>query len=263
MMRHQLLNLVRAASPVVRSSSSAISLARPTVQSAFWKSTAFYTTSTTPATTGPALSTIEHLTSESRDTGKHIFSRKTFLIDYYTNLNRTNDIVLYVHHNNLTKTENKKYRADLLKAGAKLTYIRNSIYGVYLRNEHETDPADRAASERNKNIVHPITPLLNGPTAVISIPECDPAVVAQVLKVLKQANEKMILIGAKVEQQLLDIDAVGSFKDLPGKPELQARLLATMRQLAGGGLVQTLSTPSQILYLTGAQLAKGEEEEQN
>lgn len=39
-------------------------------------------------------------------------------MDYYKYLNDNNDIVLYVHHNNIAKNDNKKLRAELKAAGA-------------------------------------------------------------------------------------------------------------------------------------------------
>lgn len=201
-------------------------------------------------------STKSHITKDNRKTTKPLFSRKTFLVDYYTHLNRTNEIVLYVHHNNLIKAENAKFRAELAKNDAKLTLIRNSLYNVFLKSEHEEDPADHVTSQRNKSVVHPISPLLNGPTAIITIPKCDPRVVEKILKTLKSANEKLILMGAKIEQNVFNIDEVSKFKDLPTKEELQAQLLGTLTVLSGSGLVQVLETPSKLLYLTGQELVK-------
>lgn len=188
--------------------------------------------------------------SLDRDTGKHILSRKTFLIDYYKYLNDNNEVVLYVHHNNLIKAENKRFRTELNKTGAKLNIIRNSIYGVYLRSEHENDPADAETSKRNRYTTHPFVPLLNGPTGIITIPKCDPTAVTQVLKTLKSAHEKLILIGAKIEQKVYDIDQVNQFKDLPSKEQLQGQLAGLLSILGGAGLVRTLEASSNVLYLT-------------
>lgn len=209
---------------------------------------------------------------ENRNTGKHILSRKTFLVDYYKHLNDTNEILLYVHHNNLNKSENKKFRSELNKVGARLNIIRNSIYNVYLRSEHEEDPADVETSKKNKDVKHPLSPLLNGPTGIITIPKCEPAVVSQVLKVLKSASEKLILIGAKIETSIYDSADIDKFKDLPGKAELQGQLAGLLTVLGGAGLVRTLEASGNVLYLTleerrkdidPSEKSKDEEESQN
>ncbi|CCE73289.1 Piso0_000322 [Millerozyma farinosa CBS 7064] len=188
--------------------------------------------------------------SLERNTAKPVLSRKTFLVDYYKYLNDSNEIVLFVHHNNLVKAENKKFRADLRKIGANLNIIRNSIYDVYLKSEHENDPADAEVSKRNKDRTHSLSPLLNGPTGIITIPKCDPPTVAKVLKVLNSAQEKLILIGARVEQKVLDARQVDAFKDLPSKEELHAQLVGSLTVLGGAGLVRTLEASSNVLYLT-------------
>lgn len=207
-----------------------------------------------PASQSPAL------TLENRNTGKAVDSRKTFLVDYYKYLNDTNEIVLYVHHNNLTKNENKKYRSDLTKAGAKLNVIRNGIYKVYLRSENETDPADKETVEKNRDVQHPLFPLLNGPTALITIPQTDPSIVSQVLKILRQSQEKLILVGAKIEKSAFDVDQVNEFKELPTKDQLHGQLAGLLTVLSGAGLVQTLSNTQTALYLSLKQSIKDRED---
>lgn len=208
------------------------------------------TNSTTPTTTN------FNEILEGRNTSKHVLSRKTFLIDYYKHLNDNNAIVLYVHHNNMTKNENKRIRSDLNKIGAKLNIIRNGIYKVYLRSENEADPADKVVSEKNRHVDHPLFPLLNGPTGIITIPENDPSLVASTLKVLKQAQEKLILVGAKIEKSTFDIDQVDEFKGLPTKDQLQGQLAGLLTVLGGAGLVHTLQSNQQTLYLSLKQSIK-------
>ncbi|CUM68201.1 uncharacterized protein PRCAT00005921001 [Priceomyces carsonii] len=187
---------------------------------------------------------------ENRSTGKHILSRKTFLVDYYKYLNDRNEVLLYVHHNNITKPENKRLRSEIKKAGGQLNIIRNSIYNIYLRSENDLDPADAATSTKNRNVTHPLSPLLSGPTGVITIPKCDPSAVAQILKVIKGAQEKLILIGAKVELNVYDVKQVDQFKDLPNKEQLQSQLAGLLTVLGGAGLVRTLEAAGNTLYLT-------------
>lgn len=198
----------------------------------------------------------EHFASETRKTTKHVLSRKTFLVDYYKFLNDKNAIVLYVHHNNLVKNDNLRMRREFQKLGVQMTYLRNSLYKVYLRSAHEQDPALHKNTIKNKKVEHPLSPLLNGPTAVITIPECDPSVVELVLKTLKQAGEKLFLVGARVETSVYDIDKVNEFKKLPSKEQLQAQLAGLLTVLGGAGLVRTLESNGTLLYLTLDQRQK-------
>lgn len=191
-----------------------------------------------------------YLLTEGRDTFKGVFTRKTFLIDYYKHLNESNNIVLYCHHNNLNKVDNARVRLELNAAGAKLVYLRNSLYRAYLRGSDHADPALKAAREQLMDVVHPLSPLLKGPTAVIAINETDPTVVKQVLKTLKSVNEKLFVIGARVETLVYDLAQVDLFKDLPTKPQLQGQLAGLLTILGGAGLVRTLELASTHLYLT-------------
>lgn len=193
---------------------------------------------------------------EKRKTAKDILSRKTFLIDYYKYLNDTNEIVLFVHHNNINKTDNQRLRSDLKKHGAKLNIIRNNLYEVYLRSEHEADPASTKATLKNKDVKHPLTPLLSGPTGIITIPSCDPTVATQVLKIITGAQERLILMGAKIESNIYDLDQVNHFKNLPSKEQLQSQLAGLLTVLGGAGLVRTLESASNVLYLTLEELRK-------
>lgn len=190
---------------------------------------------------------------DGRDTLKPVLSRKTFLLDYYSHLNRSNKIVLYVHHGHLNKADNHKFRTELTNAGAKLHIVRNSIYNVYLRNSHEEDPASKAAYQKNKGTEHPLSPLLNGPTGIITIPAVDPSVVKSVVKILETAQERMFLIGALVDSSVFTTEQIAEFKELPTQEQLQAQLVGVLTILGGAGLVRTLESTPTTLYLTMKQ----------
>lgn len=189
------------------------------------------------------------LDTAARKTTKHPLSRKTFLVDYYKHINDSHEILLFLHHNNLTKTENSKFRNELRAVDARFNVIRNSIYEVYLKSAHEKDPADEETALRNKNVKHPLAPLLKGPTGVVTILRSDPTVVQKILKIIKHYNEKLILIGAKVEAEVYDVAKVDQYKNLPTKENLQGELAGVLTILGGAGLVKTLEAPGQHMYL--------------
>ncbi|KAI3406646.2 hypothetical protein KGF56_000492 [Candida oxycetoniae] len=217
----------------------------------------------------------EQQTFINRRTEKPLFSRKTYLMDLYKHLNDNNQILLFVHHNNLSKAENKQFRQELAKikvakrteneaklgsasaSGVKLTILNNSIYRTYLRCSHEEDPAGLGVSSRNKDVHHPLAPLFVGPTGCISIPECDPSLIQQINKVLKKFSEKLFIMGAKVEKNtFMNPAELDQFKNLPTKVGLQGQLLGLLTMVGGSGLVHTLETPAHLLYLTMDTRAK-------
>lgn len=191
-----------------------------------------------------------------RDTEKGLFTRKTYLVDHYKHLYDTNEILLFVHYNNLSKHDNSRYREELLKAGARLHVIKGSIFKLLLRSINESDPALKGLALKNKDVDHPLDPLLAGPTAIISISKSDPSVVTAVMKVLKSANEKLLLLGAKVESEVMNLDQINEFKSLPTKETLQGQLVGLLSMAGGAGLVRTLSTPGSALYLNLEQRKK-------
>ncbi|CAI1888434.1 hypothetical protein SEUBUCD646_0D00530 [Saccharomyces eubayanus] len=185
----------------------------------------------------------------SRKTVKPLESRKTFLIDTYKYLMEKSSVVLFVHYNNLSKTEDHHFRFRIKQTGGKLTKVRNNLFEVYLRNSHLPDPCG-PAKRKEQNRKHPLLPLLKGPTATITFEDTNPQQVAKLLKLLQSAQDKLLVIGAKVENQVLDVEKLNDFKTLPTKTELQSQMVGVLQMLSGLGLVRTLESGSNALYLT-------------
>ncbi|KAK6462691.1 hypothetical protein DFJ63DRAFT_336002 [Scheffersomyces coipomensis] len=223
----------------------------PSLRQKSFSPLAFYTTQASSSNITNNSSTADYYLSSDRITEKDLNSRKTYLMDLYKHINDTNEILLYVHHNNLNKADNKIVRSELSKINnSTFHYLRVGIYRVYLRNETDSDPAAKGVTSKYKDVDHPLSPLLNGPTAIISIPKGDPENVSKVLKLIKKHQDRLILIGAKVEKSVYDIDQVNVYKDLPDQLTLQSQLAGLLTILGGAGLVRTLETASTHLYLT-------------
>lgn len=190
-----------------------------------------------------------HTSQDGRVTLKPADSRKTFLVDYYKHMMETSPVILFLHYNNLMKTEDHHYRSLIKQHGGKLTMLRNSLLSVYLKNSKAADPC-APISRKEQLRKHPLLPLLKGPTAAITFTETSPASVAKILKMLEKAQDKLIVVGAKVETEVYDVTQLNQFKTLPSKPELQAQLVGLLNVLGGAGLVRTLEAGSQTLYLT-------------
>lgn len=201
----------------------------------------------TPSSGENTSNTTEEMT---RETLKHVFSRKTFLMDYYKYINDQNEILLFIHHNNIKKTENKNLRSKIDSFGAKLNILNTRLYKVYLRNEKEQDPVLKVSTEKNREVIHSLSPLLAGPTGIISFPTSNPKNLEGVIKILKTFKEKAFVIGAKIENSTFDINQIDLIKDLPLKPELQSQLTGLLSVLGGAGLIQTLESTPKSLYLT-------------
>lgn len=190
-----------------------------------------------------------YISTAPRVTVKPLHSRKTFLIDSYKHMMEHNPVVLFAHYNNLLKQENATFRSQIKGIGGTMSSVRNNLFQVYLRNAHLPDPCAKT-SKKQQNKSHPLLPLFKGPTVAISFPETDPAKVAKLLKLLEKSADKLFIVGAKVESEVYDMAQLNQFKSLPTKPELQSQLLGLLHILSGAGLVRTLESGSQALYLT-------------
>ncbi|KAL3230127.1 Large ribosomal subunit protein uL10m [Nakaseomyces bracarensis] len=184
-----------------------------------------------------------------RETIKPLESRKTFLLDSYRHMMDNNSMVLFAHYNNLTKNEDHHFREQIRQAGGRLTRIRNNILKVCLRTLELPDPCVKIRDRKSLR-KHPLLPLLKGPTATISFKETDPQQVAKLFKVLKNAQDKLFIMGAQIDKDIYDSNKLDQFKSLPSKPVLQGQLVGMLQMLGGAGLVQVLDANKQHLYLT-------------
>lgn len=188
--------------------------------------------------------------SIKRDTVKKLDSRKTYLVDKYTNILRKSPIVLVCHNNTLQKTENSNTRAKIEKAGGKLIVTRSNLFSVALRGLNHKDPASKQAQVTHQKDNHPLSDLFYGPTAIVTFNELKPSAVEAVVKVLDKTNEKLILMGGMVDGDSLTRQSVDEFKTLPSIEQMRGQLVGVLSVLGGAGLVQTLEASSKMLYLT-------------
>jgi large subunit ribosomal protein L10 len=185
----------------------------------------------------------------ARETFKPAASRKTYLVDTYVKLLRQSPVLLVLHNNTLKKAENAELRQNIVKAGGRLTVINHSLFKVAIRGLDSPDPASIDAKKFRWN-KHPLMDLLSGPTAVITVSELDPKAVADIVKLIDRTSERMILLGGRVDGSVLSRPQIDQFKDLPSLPEMHAQLAGVLTILGGAGLVQTLESSSNVLYLT-------------
>lgn len=194
----------------------------------------------------------------SRQTIKPLSSRKTFLVDTYAHLVRSNAVVLALHNSTLLLNEDRLLRAELLKAGAKLTVVRSSLMRVALRGLNAADPAALAKAD---GVKHPLLSVFTGPSAVVTLPSLDPAAVDRVVQIIDKSQNKLILLAGLVRgiEGAVFREDLDVLRKLPTLPELHAQLAGVLTVLGGAGLTQTLQSTPQMLALTIDQLTKTQE----
>ncbi|KAK9243492.1 hypothetical protein V1506DRAFT_544344 [Lipomyces tetrasporus] len=185
-----------------------------------------------------------------RNTVKPPDSRKTYLIDRYAYIIRNRPLMVFVQHNNLLKSDSLQIRNQLRKIGVTFTVLRVNLFNVALRNSSHPDPASWEAQKMYRQVSHPLKDLLAGPTAVISFDDVDPHKLKSAVEVVEKSGGRLMLLGAWLDERLLDREEVDVVKNLGTLDHVRSELLGVLEVLRGAGLANTLSSASTRLYLT-------------
>ncbi|KAK9236310.1 hypothetical protein V1525DRAFT_407413 [Lipomyces kononenkoae] len=185
-----------------------------------------------------------------RNTVKPQDSRKTFLIDRYTYIIRNRPLMVFVQHNNLLKSDALQIRNQFKKLGVSFTVLRVNLFNVAFRNRSHADPASCEAQKMHRRVRQPLKDLLVGPTAVISFDDVDPQKLKSAVDIVEKSGGRLLLLGAWLDEQLLDREDVGVVKNLGTLDQLRSELLGVLEVLRGAGLANTLSSASASLYWT-------------
>lgn len=131
----------------------------------------------------------------------------------------------------LKVTELEKLRRELKKSDAQIRVAKNSLLKLAVK---DTD-------------YEILSEYFTGTTAVAVSFE-DPVASAKALSGFAKDNEALSIRSAALDGSVLSADDVIALSKLPGKPELQAKLLGTMAAVPTG-LVQVLSgVPRTFVY---------------
>ncbi|CAK4032084.1 Hypothetical predicted protein [Lecanosticta acicola] len=132
--------------------------------------------------------------------------------------------------------------------------------------------AYKAANKNKKRQHHGLEPLLSGPLAVFTMPTVSPQHLKAALSILSPSKEfpppkrravpsyhepavqnglqKMMLLGARIEGQVFDIEGAKWVGTIEGGIEGLRAQLVSMLQGVGAGITTTLETASRSLYMT-------------
>ncbi len=142
----------------------------------------------------------------------------------------------------LTVAEVTELRRKVREAEGRYLVVRNTLARIALKG---------SANE-------PLTPLLDGPTAV-AYTNRDVVALAKVLAEFAKSHEKLQFRGALVEGRVLDAESANRMALLPSKQELVARLLFLL-QSPMRRLVAALNWPVTSLAVTLRQVADAKQQ---
>ncbi|KAI8879625.1 hypothetical protein K501DRAFT_335967 [Backusella circina FSU 941] len=158
--------------------------------------------------------------------------RRTFLHNKYNDILQQNRVVFIFQHNNLTVKEFTALRQELgkLTAPSKLTVLRAGVFNSVLRESKYAN----------------LEPLMNGPTCVLSANVEDTTVLKSAIDTLAK-NKKMLLLGGKMDNVLLNQQDVMKVIELPSLDQLRSQVVGVIEAPARK-LLSTLKQPATELH---------------
>ena len=139
-------------------------------------------------------------------------------------------LVVVTHHLGLTVAEVTNLRGKVRAAGASFKVTKNRLARRALKGTQ----------------FEGIDGLFKGPTAIAY--SKDPVAAAKAVADYAKTNEKLVIIGAALGNQVLDAEGVKALASLPSLDELRARLV---------GMIQTPATRiAGVLQAPGGQVAR-------
>ncbi len=139
-------------------------------------------------------------------------------------------LVVVTHNNGLTVAEMTNLRRKILAAGASFKVTKNRLTRLAL------------AGTKFEGLATHFT----GPTAVAV--SKDPVAAAKVVVEFAKTNDKLVILGAGLGSNVLDVEGVKALATLPSLDELRAKLV---------GMIQTPATRiAGVLQAPGGQVAR-------
>lgn len=150
------------------------------------------------------------------------------------NLIETHSSAMIVHYQGLTVDQINFLRGQMRECGAKFKVIKNSLAKLAIANTNSKE----------------LDEILTGPTALVV--SNDPVGVAKGLTKFAKENEKLILIGGVVDNQVVNKKGIITLSDMPSKDELRAKIIGLLNAPATK-LVRVIKAPvEQIARVIGA-----------
>ncbi|EPY53476.1 ribosomal protein subunit L11 [Schizosaccharomyces cryophilus OY26] len=168
--------------------------------------------------------------------------RKSVLHSQYVALLQESPNFLLLQHNNLLPSESRNLRNELKShaPNGNLKIISNSIFRHALHvydslpkgadGSVDLSKANDISSNKNANRVKlDIDDLFVGPLAIFALgPDVAPESIRGCLSALKRFQNKMVLLGGRLESEGMDFFQVESISKIPSHKGLQASLLSLL-----------------------------------
>ncbi len=149
-------------------------------------------------------------------------------------------MVVVTHYSGLTVAEMGDLRRQMREAGASFKVTKNRL--------------TRRAIDGTK--FSGLSDMFIGPTAIAY--SDDPVAPAKVAVKFAKSNDKLVVIGGALGEEMLDVDGVKALASLPGLDELRAKIVG-MISTPATRIAGVLQAPGgQVARVLGAKAAEGE-----
>ena len=149
-------------------------------------------------------------------------------------------MVLVTHYSGLTVAEMSALRREMRAAGASFKVTKNRL--------------TRRAIDGTK--FSPLSDMFIGPTAIAY--SDDPVAPAKVAVKFAKSNDKLVVLGGALGEEMLDVNGIKALASLPGLDELRAKIVG-MISTPATRIAGVLQAPGgQIARVIAAKAAEGE-----
>ena len=149
-------------------------------------------------------------------------------------------MVVVTHYSGLTVAEMGDLRKQMREAGASFKVTKNRL--------------TRRAIDGTK--FSPLSDMFTGPTAIAY--SDDPVAPAKVAVKFAKSNDKLVVLGGALGEEMLDVSGVQALASLPGLDELRAKIVG-MISTPATRIAGVLQAPGgQVARVIGAKAAEGE-----
>lgn len=150
------------------------------------------------------------------------------------------EIVVVTHYSGLTVDEMSQLRAGLRQEGASFKVTKNTLAKLALKGTKFEQISD----------------MFTGPTGIAT--SQDPVAAAKAAHKFAKGNDKLIILGGALGEQILDVKGVEALAKLPSLDEVRSKLVGLLQAPATklAGLMQ--APARELVGVTKAYGAKGE-----
>jgi large subunit ribosomal protein L10 len=167
-------------------------------------------------------------------------TEKKNLVASLKSLFEDTNLMVVTHQSGLTVAESSDLRHQMREAGASFKVTKNRLARLALEGTKFAE----------------LTPLFKGPTAVAL--SDDPVAAAKVAVRFAKDNDKLVIAGGALDDQVLDIDRISALAALPSLDELRAKIVG-MLSTPATRIARVLNAPGgQVARVIAAYSEKGE-----